>query len=109
MNRVASELLKLAKNLIAGGNDFYDFGRGSNAKSIFRELVEDAQHEYGHGGYTGTIAEKSSFKIVGRVDTMDEAYDLADEKIDRNDKWGPAFAIEVKKPKGYLFFGIASS
>lgn len=30
----------------------------------WERLVEDAQYEYGHGGYSGTFAEKSSATIV---------------------------------------------
>jgi len=80
----------------------------------FSEAVADARHEYGHGGYTGTLAEKNKCVFISKVKTQKEATDLADKLIDDcderiDDKWGPAGAIEVEEPAGFLFFGWASS
>lgn len=50
-----------------GASDFFDRAKRSNYKNIkeaFNSIVEEARYEYGHGGYTGTIAEKSEFKNV---------------------------------------------
>jgi len=33
--------------------------KGKTAQEAFDAAVAQARHEYGHGGYTGTIAEKS--------------------------------------------------
>ena len=96
----AKELTRLAKVLVAGGATFYNFGRGTNANQIFSELVNSAKHEYGHGGYTGTIAEKDGFKVVASPMTMQQARQKADEMIDQNEKWGPAFAIPVTGKTG---------
>jgi hypothetical protein len=109
---VVRELMKAARDLAAGGSDFYTFGRGSDPKAIFRELVEDARHESGHGGYTGTIAEKDGFKVVSKPLLKDEARKFANREAGKNDKWGPAWAIPVSeggKVIGYMFFGMASS
>jgi hypothetical protein len=98
-----------------GACDFYNFAKGETAKEAFNSVVDRARYEYGHGGYTGTIAEKSSFVKVGKVKTENEASKLAmqmmDDDDDRrvSDKWGPAGCIEVEEPHGYLFFGMASS
>ena len=35
---------------------------GKTADDAFRNAVEDAKDMHGHGGYTGTIAEKSRLK-----------------------------------------------
>lgn len=81
----------------------------------FALAQERARYEHGHGGYTGSIAEKTSFKlIVGKTKatTRDEAerqaYELIDAEDPRiDDKWGPAGCIEFDE--GFLFFGWASS
>ena len=43
-----------------GGSEYRNFGKGKTAKAAFDKLVEKAQWENGHGGYSGTIAEKRS-------------------------------------------------
>lgn len=47
-----------------GGCTFYNEVEGKTAKAAFTRAVEDAQYESGHGGYTGTIAEKHSFVMI---------------------------------------------
>ena len=34
------------------------------ADEAYREVLRDARWEHGHGGYTGTIAEKSGFYLI---------------------------------------------
>jgi len=41
-----------------------DQGYGSDPQNAFGLLVEEAQYENGHGGYTGTIAEKRDFVVI---------------------------------------------
>ncbi len=88
-----------------GGCTFETYADGADPKVAFQGERERAQYDYGHAGYTGTIAEKGSFvKITSTVMTEDEALDLAHELISKgdrriNDKWGPAGAIPVKKPR----------
>lgn len=104
-----------------GACTFVDVKRGSSAKDAFEAAVSDAQYEYGHGGYTGTIAEKYTFVMIdpkkdgkntddwAQADYEDYAYKLVvdgDYRID--DKWGPAGCIDLGDGK-YLFFGWASS
>lgn len=89
----------------------------SNLPSIedaFRACVDQACYDYGHGGYTGTIAEKNEYVVIQKAPLpLNEARDLAgsllvkgDPRID--DKWGPAGAIPLL-PTGWFFFGWASS
>jgi hypothetical protein len=47
-----------------GGNTFFTTAEGRTADDAFRTAVSQAQWEYGHGGYTGTIAEKASDGFV---------------------------------------------
>jgi hypothetical protein len=44
-----------------GASTYEEMQHGKTAKEAFHRAVERAQYEYGHGGYTGTIAEKYDF------------------------------------------------
>lgn len=100
-----------------GACTFYTESTGRNAKEAFDSAVQEAQYEYGHGGYTGTIAEKGSFTSIPLPEGQDP-YTRAEELIDKqdrrvDDKWGPAGCIEMPKKEGqterrFLFFGWAS-
>jgi hypothetical protein len=101
-----------------GADSFLVMSYGSTAKEAFNYAVREAQHEYGSGGYTGTIAEKNSFKLIDLpkgVDPVEYANKfLSDEsKKEEIDKWAPALCVRVgDAPFGdskYLFFGFASS
>lgn len=71
-------------------------------------LQRQARYDHGHGGYTGTIAEKNGLHFYRRVDSLDAALELADseELLTRNQKWGPAELIDC--PTHYVFAGWAS-
>ena len=47
-----------------GANTFYIVTKGKNAAEAFRKAADDARYEHGHGGYTGTIAEKYEFVMM---------------------------------------------
>lgn len=95
-----------------GGEVFFTKASGSSPRQAFRSAVEDAAWEHGHGGYTGTIAEKHDFVMIevpegkdpGRY--ADELINEGDPRVD--DKWGPAGCIDLGKGL-FLFFGWASS
>ena len=53
-----------------GADTFFTRSTGKNAKEAFSKAVQDAKHESGHGGYTGTIAEKSTFVMIN--DSLDD-------------------------------------
>ena len=95
-----------------GADEFFTTARGNSAKEAFASAVEDARYEHGHGGYTGTIAEKNGFTIIevpkGQepLAYANELLDECDERID--DKWGPAGCVEISD-KEFAFFGWASS
>lgn len=46
-----------------GASLFESHGLGKDAKAAFSAAVANAQYEYGHGGYSGTIAEKHEFVL----------------------------------------------
>lgn len=102
-----------------GASEFVTVARGRNAAEAFSRAVEDARHMHGHGGYTGTIAEKSEFVKIDRASaSVSESCDIAWELIDQDDrrirdKWGPAGCLYAGRDdsgsKTYVFFGVASS
>jgi hypothetical protein len=97
-----------------GGSSFFVSGMGKDVNEAFRNEVDDAQYEKGHGGYTGTIGEKHGFVLFTppagmtavafcravatgeipadatplTVRTIREAEDVY------SDKWGPCVAVE---------------
>jgi hypothetical protein len=104
-------------------------GKYKDASEAFRYVVNEARYYHGHGGYTGTIAEKGDFRMI-TLPPRKDPYKYADELMDSdsqvNDKWGPANCIEIKGKrlkelrernnlkgkrgiKAFLFFGWASS
>jgi len=83
----------------ASSSEFTAIGYGSDARSVFRELVQDAQDDYGSRGNTGTIAEKDSYRIVAEPMTQGQAYKYADQHISEYDKYGPAGCIPIVDSK----------
>jgi len=103
-----------------GATTFETTSEARGAKSAFKKAVKDAEHWYGHGGYTGTIAEKDSFVVIPLPpdragDPSAYAWELIDKGDQRvDDKWGPCGCIELPEKsenglKRFLFFGWASS
>lgn len=85
---------------MAGASDFTVFAPGSDAGRAFRDAVDEARYESGHGGYSGTISEKHDYKIRSNTPmSKKDAYAFADKDIDQNDKWGPAFAVPVSEER----------
>lgn len=48
-----------------GGTTFLTFQRGDDPHTAYVQAVADAQWMHGHGGYSGTIAEKQGYVLVG--------------------------------------------
>lgn len=101
-----------------GAERFDNYANGTDAQRTFDAAREKAQYNYGHAGYTGTIAEKDSFELRndGKPLTLKEAEVFADKDLQENDhdKWGLAWAVAVRADDsqeviGYLFYGYASS
>jgi hypothetical protein len=95
-----------------GAETFTTRAKGKTAKEAFNAAREEAQYEYGHGGYTGTIAEKSEFVMIP-LPAGKKAEEYADELIEADDqritsKWGPAGCFDLGNGT-FLFFGWASS
>lgn len=94
-----------------GATTFFTRASGKTARDAFAAARSEAAYEYGHGGYTGSIAEKHSFTMLTvPVGTDPRAFaskliDDGDPRVD--DKWGPAGCVPLKDGE-YLFFGWAS-
>jgi hypothetical protein len=117
-----------------GAVDFYCEVKGKNAQDAFTEAQVEALYWNGHSGYTGTVAEKQSFKLFGCpthgvtardvIDAIllderlrndndrlielgypkDMAWDIANTYFD---KWGAALCIQTGT-ESYAFAGVAS-
>jgi hypothetical protein len=98
--------------MIMGAQDFYTTAKGKTARDAFTKAVAQAQYNYGHAGYTGTIAEKSEFVMLplpADKDAVDYAYEIIGKDDPRVcDKWGPAGCFSLGNNE-YAFFGLASS
>lgn len=112
-----------------GASQFQEVATGRDAREAFSKAVSEALYMNGHGGYTGSIAEKDSFVTITvppRTDlnqfiraTWDVTYAhdrKGTEKALRKvrpalrpavasaaehavDKWGPAVCVEVTGSK----------
>jgi len=108
---------KHKKGNTMGATTFSNTAFGKNAEEAFITLIQDARHENGHGGYTGTIAEKHDYVIIVPevFDSRAAAETYADKLMEEDDprisdKWGPAGCLKYKSgdKTNYLFFGWAS-
>ena len=94
-----------------GTIDFETISKAKGAKSAFNKAVKESRNIHGTGGYSGTIAEKSSFVMIN-VPVGEDPYKYANKLLDKDDpqiadKWGPAGCIKVADGE-FLFFGFAS-
>lgn len=90
-----------------GSTTFYRPVNGTaDPDEAFSKAHDEDAFEFGHGGYTGTIAEKHEYVVITRAPlTTAEADRLAAKLIDAadprvNDKWGPAGAIALTDKQG---------
>lgn len=96
-----------------GATVFGNRAAGETAGQAFDAAVKEAQYDYGHAGYTGTICEKDGWVMVSdKPLPLDEAVALGNRLLDEDDarisdKWGPAGAIAIDGG-GFYFFGWAS-
>lgn len=114
-----------------GAEQFEVTYRAVSANQAFLKARKDAQYDYGHSGYTGTIAEKDSFmefevprghtvsdvleaiqdSFTGPSEALVEMYgEYEAEKLFSvyDDKWGPAVAL-TNGDASWTFCGWASS
>ena len=93
-----------------GAESFQNNSSGATALEAFEAAIDMMQWNYGHSGYTGTIAEKNSFKEVF-PENNETPVQCINRHIDADtfgDKWSPAGCVKIKDGE-YVFFGWASS
>jgi hypothetical protein len=103
-----------------GAEVFENYSQGKNPEEAFKNAVNEAHYWHGHGGYTGTIAEKGDYSVfecptgVTATQLMDWAYQCScvdSKKLNDvpekhrqlvtnivdvfDDKWGPAVCIPL--------------
>jgi len=54
-----------------GAAEFEQHGKGATVTEAFLAAREQAAWEYGHGGYTGSLAEKGEFIEIPRFKALD--------------------------------------
>ena len=103
-----------------GAEIFQNYSDGKDAATAYKKAVEMALYYHGHGGYSGTIAEKGgyvrfecpsgikatqlmnwaehcSYKIEYLKDVPEKHRQLvANMAVVFDDKWGPAVCIELR-------------
>lgn len=100
-----------------GANWFWTSSYGHTAQEAFDTAVEDAKYEFGHGGYTGSIAEKGHFTVLSLPDDVDFSEENVEDLVEHDstfreveDKWGSAGCLKHPRKKNtWVFFGYASS
>jgi hypothetical protein len=102
-----------------GAEKFRTSAAAKSANEAFDLVKAQAKYDYGHAGYTGTIAEKPGFRIFEPPEGMTprefihaiESDKIADdEKVMEfyDDKWAPAVCVQVEEDL-WTFLGWASS
>lgn len=97
-----------------GSEFFVTVGKGKTAEDAFHEARERAYYDYGHRGYTGSLAEKDTFVMVEKPDDDESAESFAEgEERGRNPianyKWGPCCCVKGDEEDEWVFYGRASS
>lgn len=68
-------------------------------QEIWDAIHGQALWENGHGGYTGSLAEKGNIEVIPGEWDADAAEDHCDE---HNGKWDPAYAYRLKNGNWYI-------
>ena len=103
--------MRFSSYINEGANEFSITVKANSPEEAFRKAIDHARYESGHGGYSGTIAEKSKFIMVTTPkgkNPQEYAQELMDDDPRISDKWGPAGCIKLENGD-YFFFGWASS
>ena len=90
--------------LIMGADQYMNAGKGKTADIAFKKVTENARHNHGHGGYSGTIAEKHSIvefprpKGMRRATVLKAVRDLGRMQYDGDGNMQTA-SVQAKYPK----------
>lgn len=99
-----------------GACNFIEFGKAKTAEQAFKALVRDAEWEYGHDPYNGTISTTSMsrkpIKVIRKRFTEKARQEAV--KVAEKDGWGEKWesrVIDCGATKGchvFAFYGWAS-
>ncbi|WP_030571010.1 hypothetical protein [Streptomyces aureocirculatus] len=99
-----------------GAIDFYTPATGPDLTTAFNAARSHHRWEYGHSGFTGTVAEKDTVVLIDEPRRSEqEATARAEQLVHADDpriscKWGPAGALPITTDsgeRGWLLFGTA--
>lgn len=100
-----------------GAIGFTNMVEARTAQEGYNRLVKQAQYEYGHDHYNGTISTCELTRCRGKFDiatqeNIDKAYEMV-EKDDYGQKWEAWYIDLGPKKKGlkkhvFLFYGLAA-
>ena len=87
-----------------GASTFEHYVSETDPHKAFKEAVKEASYEHGHGGYTGTIAEKHEFTIIqNKPLPFDAANALVEQLISNDDPRTVNITIKNPTPHEHLF------
>lgn len=69
----------------------------SDVQRVLQENIEQALWDYGHSGYTGSLAEADGIEVTNRkFNSIEEAEDwLDDPNMNNAPKWGPIVVVQT--------------
>jgi len=93
-----------------GSESFINVVYGDDAEECFNELVREAQYEYGHDPYNGTISTQSGYSVLSvKFNSRNEAECYADMNLDSVEKYHcEAVRFTENDKNGFVFFGWAA-
>lgn len=104
-----------------GGHDFECTAQGKTAKEAYKNAVEQAEYDYGHEAYNGTISTTDGFKMMppmeivhqttgGSCRRMETAGEHMLRVLNHTEKWGKAACWpDPHDPALWHFAGWAAS
>jgi hypothetical protein len=80
-----------------GACTFATIGYGKTAQEAYDKACREAEYEYGHSQYNGTISTTSGFRITLSTQKMTDKHlaELIDRAFETTEKWGRCRAIEL--------------
>lgn len=78
-----------------GAQNFSIVGYGTSAREVFEGLVQDAEYEYGHDSYNGTISTCSLGRMKKVADKYTKSVDGKAHKIIEDEDYGVKWEARV--------------
>jgi hypothetical protein len=83
----------MGAEFIDGRFDKDEYPTKETVRRALMEMIADARYEFGHGGYTGTIAEATGVTFVEEEFRSDR--DAEDWLLDNAEKWSDVYVIST--------------